>query len=248
MFNSWLIVVPARLASTRLPEKPLADLVGKSLIVRVVENLAPLREMGATIVVATDSQKITDICKKAGIESMMTAESHVSGTDRCHEVSQKYEHKYVMNVQGDEPFADIESLQNLMRMFENSHFEMGTLAFHRSDIGNYTNTNAVKVVFDINNKALYFSRSPIPYVRDEKVESWWQHQGVYVFKKMTLDQFVKFDVSRLEHYEKLEQLRALENGMSILVVAARKESIGIDTQEDLEKARKYIEEYQKGDP
>jgi 3-deoxy-manno-octulosonate cytidylyltransferase (CMP-KDO synthetase) len=237
MPSFWLILVPARLQSTRLPEKPLANLMGKPLIVRVVENLAPLIKLGAKVLVATDSLRIMEACKKEGIDAAMTRTDHGSGTDRCAEVATHYPHKYILNVQGDEPFADTRSLLNLMNRFENSNYDIGTLAVERTNSPDLANPNIVKLVKNKEGRALYFSRSPIPYYRDSEPISWWQHQGVYAYRRESLQKFVSLPPSPLEMIEKLEQLRAIESGMSILTVESTIPSFGIDTLEDLERAR-----------
>lgn len=233
----WLIIVPARLNSTRLPLKPLADLCGKPLILRVVENIASLKTKGVRIVVATDSEEIVSLCAKENIAAYLTLASHESGTDRCAEVATKAPEEFVMNLQGDEPFADASTLKALMEEFESSDADMATLAFRHYGPDKLDNPNIVKVTVTSAQKALYFSRSPIPHYRDSIPKSWLQHQGVYVFRKESLMNFVAMKPSSLEVAEKLEQLRALEGGMSILVVESKVESIGIDTPEDLVRAQ-----------
>jgi len=241
MRHPWLIIVPARLNSTRLPRKPLVDLHGKPLIVRVVENISPLAALGVRIVVATDSQQIVSLCHQENMEAVMTRPDHESGTDRCAEVASRYGESYIMNLQGDEPFADPATLRTLMEAFESSDADLATLAFRHAGPEGFENTNTVKVTIDARQRALYFSRSPIPHYRDSAPQSWLQHQGVYVFRKDSLMRFVAMKPSPLETAEKLEQLRALEGGMSILVVESKVSSLGIDTPEDLEKARNLFE-------
>jgi 3-deoxy-manno-octulosonate cytidylyltransferase (CMP-KDO synthetase) len=238
----WLVLVPARLQSTRLPEKPLADLFGKPLIVRVVQNLAPLAQQGCRIIVATDSQRIVDICKKEGIQAELTNADHESGTDRCAELAKKFPHEYVLNVQGDEPFADLASLQLLMARFESSNDDIGTLAVKREYSQDFNNPNIVKLVKNSEGRAIYFSRSPIPYYRDSLPVIWWQHQGIYAYRKASLQKFVALQPSSLERMEKLEQLRAIEAGMSILAVESTFQSFGIDTPEDLARATSILRE------
>ena len=240
--KNWLIVVPARLHSTRLPEKPLADLCGKPLIIRVCERLAPLKEKGASIIVATDSQKIADICIKANVAFAMTKADHQSGTDRVFEVSKNHDQNYILNVQGDEPFVNLEDLNRLMITMEASTEKlMGTMVHRCFDKKAFLNPNVVKAVVSKSNKALYFSRSPIPHSREEEnFDGFWQHIGVYAFKKSTLREFCEFSSSDLENFEKLEQLRALDNNIAICTTIAEKPAIGIDTLEDLEEAREYF--------
>lgn len=246
--KDWLVVIPARLQSTRLPEKPLKDICGKPMIVRVYENLSLLRELGAKTIVATDSEKVWNVCKSEGIEVEMTSESHNSGTDRCYEVASRHEKEFILNVQGDEPFADNDTLINLCNKLEGSSWaDIGTVVHYAANGHGYHDPNVVKVALTAEGKALYFSRSSIPYHRDapEKEHPFYHHQGIYAFKKESLQQFVDLNVSNLESTEKLEQLRALEYGMSILCVLSDKKAHGVDTPEDLEEARLIYKESKK---
>lgn len=240
LLKNWIIVVPARLGSTRLNKKPLQDLGGLPLIARVYQRLLPLKKEGAKIVVATDSLEVSEACQKHEVESQLTSSEHQSGTDRVYEVASKHPQKYILNVQGDEPFIEIQDLLTLMKCMENSAHKMGTLVYNNSSIEDYQNPNVVKVVTDQSKKALYFSRSPIPYYRDHDFQSFWQHQGVYAYSQDALSHFCSLPSSSLESLEKLEQLRALQAGIDILTVEASKPSLGIDTPEDLEHARKRI--------
>lgn len=237
-WDQWLIVIPARLQSTRLPEKPLQDLAGKPLIIRVQEQLQKLKHMGATIVVATDSDKVLAVCKSHGVHGVLTSVEHQSGTDRVHEVSQGYPHRYILNVQGDEPFVDIDDLDRLAEAMEvKNDIGMGTLVYSNQNQGDFENPNVVKAIISEDKKALYFSRSPIPFHRDNAFQKFWQHQGIYAYTRKTLDAFCKLQQHPLEELEKLEQLRALGFGIDILAIEAMKPSIGIDTPKDLEEAR-----------
>ena len=240
--NKWLIVIPARLHSTRLVEKPLVDLCGTPLIVRVCERLSPLEDLGAKIIVATDSEKILQVLTSHNIQGLMTSTQHQSGTDRVYEVSQQLTSEYILNVQGDEPFVNVEDLKSLMQqMQETKEDAMATLVHKNTDKVAFNNPNCVKAVISKSSRAIYFSRSPIPFDRDEKsFDYFWQHIGVYAFSKVALKNFCAFEQSRLEKCEKLEQLRALENNIPILITKASKPAIGIDTQEDLDEARKYF--------
>ncbi|MEZ4743151.1 MAG: 3-deoxy-manno-octulosonate cytidylyltransferase [Bdellovibrionota bacterium] len=248
--KDWLIVVPARLGSTRLPKKPLVDLAGKPLIVRVVENLTNLIHRGAEVVVATDSADIIQVCKSANIAVQMTRLDHHSGTDRCLEVANATPKKFVMNVQGDEPFICLTALEGLADFVESGRYEMATLAYCNRHKDAFESSNIVKIALCENTKrALYFSRSPIPnrtrYIYDDHLFGFWQHIGVYAYKIETLRKFCSFSPSLLEQMESLEQLRALENGIEIGVVYSEKPSIGIDTFEDLEKARERLAKAEK---
>lgn len=241
--SAWLIVVPARLGSERLPRKPLADLGGRPLIVRTCENLAPLAAAGARIVVATDSPEVYEACTGAGIACETTRADHQSGTDRCWEVASRYPHELIMNVQGDEPFAPTPDLISLAQEFAaRSEADIGTLVFSTTDQTAAADPNVVKAVGTSSGWALYFSRATIPYDRDSQTRShrparFWQHLGVYAFRRRRLQAFVALPPSPLETTEKLEQLRALENGWRILLHEARTHARGIDTPADLEAAR-----------
>ena len=243
---AWLVVVPARLASQRLPRKPLADLGGKPLIVRTCENLAPLARAGARVIVATDAVEVEEVCARAGISCASTRADHLSGTDRCWEVASRHPHELIMNVQGDEPFAPVDDLVRLAAAFAaRPDADIGTLVFPTKDQTVAADPNAVKAVGTAAGWALYFSRAALPYDRDAAdrrhlPSSFLQHMGVYAFRRTRLAAFVALPPSPLEQAEKLEQLRALENGWRILLHEARAYSRGIDTPEDLEAARARI--------
>lgn len=241
--NRWLVVVPARLRATRLPRKPLEDLCGKPLVVRVYENLAPLASAGATIVVATDHTDIVTACQTHGVPAVMTDERHASGTDRCFEVAQKHNLPFILNVQGDEPFVNTEDLLALMRMTErDQRADITTLVYSTTDRKDLANPNVVKVAVGANQYALYFSRSAIPHTREpaQLNPSFLRHVGVYAFRKEALQRFCSLPPGVLEQTEKLEQLRALENQMLIKVHPASSLTIGIDTPAELEAARAYF--------
>jgi 3-deoxy-manno-octulosonate cytidylyltransferase (CMP-KDO synthetase) len=236
--------VPARLASERLPMKPLQDLCGAPLIVRTFQNLAPLVAAGARVVVATDAAAVVEACAAHGIPAEMTRIDHQSGTDRCHEVAARNPgYPFVMNVQGDEPFADVRDLETLAReMAAKPDADMGTLVHEASDPATARDPNAVKAVRAATGWALYFSRAAIPYDREARERShvpakFWHHMGVYAFRRDRLAEFVRLGPSLLERTEKLEQLRALEAGWRIHLAVARTLTRGVDTPADLEAAR-----------
>ncbi len=237
--KNWLIVVPARLASQRLPRKPLADIAGKPMIVRVVENLKTLADVGATVVVATDTEEILQVCKNHDILAEMTKVDHPSGTDRCQEVAKAFNKPFILNVQGDEPFIDTEDLIALSRSLElKPSAQIATLVFESSDSTLFENPNAVKAVAGFDGRALYFSRAPIPFPRNKQDDfRFLVHLGTYAFRKEALTKFCTLPQGNLEITEKLEQLRALEHGLEIRLVKARSYCRGIDTPEDLEAAR-----------
>lgn len=236
--KAWLVVIPARLGSSRLPNKPLQLIGGIPMIVRVYQRIAPLIAPNIKIVVATDAQEIADICAQFSIPCELTRADHGTGTERCGEVALRHPCEYILNVQGDEPFIHVSDLKNLMTALENeSTADIATLAFKSDSLDDFQNPNVVKCVVSTTERALYFSRSPIPYFRDQtQVFSFLQHQGVYAFRRSSLIHFVGLAKSPLEECESLEQLRALQVGMNIKIVHAKEKSFGIDTAEDLEKA------------
>ncbi len=263
--RNWLVVVPARLASTRLPQKAILDLGGKPMVVRVYENLAPLAQAGAAIVVAVDEERVAAACRQFGVPYLMTSRDHATGTDRCAEVARLYRdpgqsassRSYILNVQGDEPFIDPKDLISLCTAFVAQQVQeralasphspvkplatrMGSLCFLSQDAERFAAPSCVKVVCSKDGHALYFSRSPIPHNRDlhgKLAGSFLVHMGVYAFDREALESFCALPPSPLEVTERLEQLRALEAGWRILMHEASGESLGIDTPADLEAAR-----------
>jgi 3-deoxy-manno-octulosonate cytidylyltransferase (CMP-KDO synthetase) len=239
--KSWLFIIPARLSSSRLPNKPLQDLGGKPLIVRVADNLRPLVDEGATVLVATDAEEVQEVCTKYGHKAVLTSANHPSGTDRCFEAAEHASSsiEFIMNVQGDEPFVSLEDLKGLAAHFSSKALPMGTLIYRNRDQQKFLDPSCVKVAVNQLGEALYFSRAPIPHDRDQGGwPGWfWQHVGVYAYRRTSLEKFCALDRSVLETHECLEQLRALDHGWSILTYEAKQAAIGIDTPEDLEKAR-----------
>jgi 3-deoxy-manno-octulosonate cytidylyltransferase (CMP-KDO synthetase) len=244
--SRWLIVIPARLKSERLPRKPLADLAGRPLVVRAYDNLRPLAKRGAHVVVALDHADTVRACEAFQIPYVMTKETHQSGTDRCAEVADQFSaYPLVLNVQGDEPFVNLDDLQALMSAMMNQHHQMGTLGFDRSDRKGYEDYNVVKIARADDGHAIYFSRAPIPFDRDASRDKslpirYTQHLGVYAFRREALKAFCNLPTSQLEQTEKLEQLRAVERGWKIHVATATTPSVGIDTAEDLKIAREML--------
>lgn len=244
-WESWLIVVPARLASKRLARKPLVDLGGKPLIQRVYENLAPLAARGADLRVATDSNEILAACERADIRVELSSSEHASGSDRCYELASKTSHPFIMNVQGDEPFASLADLDRLASLLAGkaSSKVMATLVYESSVTDQYLDPSSVKVVRARDGRALYFSRALIPYRDETKSAGTAQvsiHQGVYAFSREALKQFCSAPRGDLEITEGLEQLRALEHGIPIYTAEATEPSLGIDTASDLERAREIL--------
>lgn len=247
---STLIVIPARLAAVRLPQKPLRLLGGTPLIVRVWQRVSEM-EVGDRVVVATDDAKVVDIARDAGAEAVMTGTGHVSGTDRVAEVAsmpQFQEFSTIVNVQGDEPFIGRHAVEGAAELVSSGRFPLGTSASPASwDIAN--NPNVVKVVVGDDGRALYFSRAGIPFVRDrEAIGSteirMLQHIGVYAYSRDALNKWVNLPQHPLENTERLEQLRPLAAGIAIgVAIANEPPASGIDTEDDLSVANARWQEF-----
>lgn len=228
-----IAVIPARLASTRLARKALREIAGKPLIGVVYEAVrrSPLL---ADVIIATDSDEIMNICRRHGWRAQMTASTHRSGTERVHEVSCRESADVYINVQGDEPMVRPAQIATLLQVMENPQTQVGTLMTRASEI-DIPNPNAVKVVTDLYGRALYFSRATIPFDRDQTSPSYFKHLGLYAYRKAALDRFLSLPESSLERSERLEQLRFLENGIPIYCAETPYDSIGVDTEEDLQR-------------
>jgi 3-deoxy-manno-octulosonate cytidylyltransferase (CMP-KDO synthetase) len=228
-----IAVIPARLASTRLPRKMLREIAGKPLIGVVYEAVrsSPLLEQ---VIVATDSEEIMAACRQHGWNAQMTSTSHRSGTERVHDVSGRHAADVYINVQGDEPLTRPEHIATLLQVMENPAAQVGTVMTPAVPV-DIPNPNAVKVVSDLNGRALYFSRATIPFDRDGTQPPYFKHLGLYAYRKAALDRFVTLPESSLEKSERLEQLRFLENGISIYVGETPYDSVGVDTEEDLQR-------------
>lgn len=235
-------IIPARFASTRFEGKPLVEIDGKSMIQRTYEQAAKCTELTA-IWVATDDERIFNHVKNFGGNVIMTADTHPSGTDRIAEALRivATDVDAVINIQGDEPFIQPAQIEKVAAMLRQPHTQIATLAKQLNRNEDILNPNIVKVVFDANGKALYFSRSPIPYMRGVDPSVWvthtnfYKHIGLYGYQKSILFEITKLSPSRLELAESLEQLRWLEAGFSIQIGITDLETIGIDTPEDLQK-------------
>ncbi|HWQ91227.1 MAG TPA: 3-deoxy-manno-octulosonate cytidylyltransferase [Clostridia bacterium] len=238
-------IIPARYASTRFPGKPLALIAGKPLIQRVVEQCRQAKSL-TDVIVATDDARIAQAAS-AFCRVEMTAENHPSGSDRIAEVAGRCACDAVVNVQGDEPLIDPAVIDAVAGAL--AHDEMSTAATPIRQAGEYENPNVVKVVVSAAGRALYFSRRTIPYLRDlagrpagEQLAAFpfLKHLGIYGFRRDTLLRLVRFPVSPLESAEKLEQLRALENGIPIAVIRVNYDSVGVDTPEDVPRVEKLL--------
>jgi 3-deoxy-manno-octulosonate cytidylyltransferase (CMP-KDO synthetase) len=231
-----IIVIPARYASTRLPAKPLIEINGKPIIQWVYEKASGSR-LKDRIIVATDDERILKVALAFGAEAVMTSPACKSGTDRVYEAMEGQEGDIVINLQGDEPFIRADMVDTLFSAIERDNLNMATLCCPLKDESELTDPNTVKVVIDKDSFALYFSRSPIPFVRGQRRAPLYKHVGIYGFGRSFLEQFVFLEKSRLEETESLEQLRVLENGYKIKVLTTQYDGFGIDTEADLERAR-----------
>ena len=238
-------IIPARYSSSRFPGKLLAQLEGKPILQHVIEKCL-LSKMLDDVIVATDDPRIAEMAK-AFCRVEMTRTDHQSGTDRIAEVTQRCNLNSIINIQGDEPMIEPDVIDQVAALIDKN--EMSTAAAPINLPENWKSPNTVKVVINSSNKALYFSRYPIPFLRNyadspitEKLKTfpYLQHIGIYGYQKDALIKLVNYPVSPLEKAEKLEQLRALDNGISIVVAVVKHDSIGIDTQEDLEKIKEKL--------
>lgn len=238
-----IAVIPARYASTRFPAKLMQDLGGKTVIRRTYEA-AVSTNLFDDVFVVTDSELIYKEIISNGGKAIMSIKEHESGSDRIAEAIENMEVDLVINVQGDEPFIDKKPLEELINVFKydvEKKVDLGSLMFQITDKEEINNPNNVKVITDQQGFALYFSRSVIPFPRDENAGvRYMKHIGIYAFRKQALLDFYSLPMLSLEASEKLEQLRYLEYGKRIKMVETTHGSIGIDTEEDLEKARKLI--------
>ncbi len=241
-------IIPARFASTRFPGKPLALIGGRPMIQHVYEQALACEQL-SRVVVATDDERIKACVQKFGGEVYMTSDQHPSGTDRVAEVAtQLHDIDVVINIQGDEPFVQPMQLEQLCSMFSEAAVEIATLAHPISEEDFIHDPNVVKVVFSANNRALYFSRSAIPFLRGQTEGEWkdrqqhYQHLGLYAYRREVLLQLTKLSPSSLEQAESLEQLRWLQADFSIYLGVTPHKSLGIDTPADLERAERWWRE------
>jgi 3-deoxy-manno-octulosonate cytidylyltransferase (CMP-KDO synthetase) len=233
-----IAVIPARLASSRLPRKMLRDIAGVPLLAwvyRAVQRCSVLDQ----VIVATDSDEILRFCEQQGFVARMTSPDHRSGTERVHEISTVIPADVYLNIQGDEPLTRPDHIESLIAVMRSAGVEVGTLKTPAADADVF-NPSAVKVVTDAYGRALYFSRATIPHDRDGTRPRYYKHLGFYGYRKQALDRFVGWPESSLERSERLEQLRFLENGVPIYVAETPFDSVGVDTEEDLQRVEEIL--------
>jgi 3-deoxy-manno-octulosonate cytidylyltransferase (CMP-KDO synthetase) len=231
-------VIPARIASTRLPRKPLRHILGKPMVQRVYEAARACRGL-SDVIVATDSDEIFSLCRKHGWQAQMTSEQCRSGTDRVREVAQIVSADLYVNVQGDEPLARPEHLDALLSVMKPG-VEVGTV-FTPCPPEDVSNPNAVKIVTARDGRALYFSRAAIPFDRDGRRDvRYCKHLGFYAYTPRTLEQFCQWPESELERAERLEQLRFLDHGVNIYAAETPFDTVGVDTEEDLLRVEQLL--------
>jgi 3-deoxy-manno-octulosonate cytidylyltransferase (CMP-KDO synthetase) len=240
-------IIPARYASSRFPGKPLVDILGKPMIQWVYERACRAKFLDE-VIVATDDQRIFDVVTNFSGKVAMTSDTAVNGTERIAEITQKIAAKLIVNIQGDEPLVDPDVIDQLVVLMQNNPAApVGTLVKKIEDVENLMNPNIPKVVVDKDFYALYFSRSIIPFYRDVpdqrkwlRNENYYQHIGLYIYRREFLLKFVKLPISNLERIERLEQLRILENGYKIKVALTETKSIGVDVPSDIDRVISFL--------
>ena len=233
-----IAVIPARLASTRLPHKMLREIAGEILIARVYQGVRSCSLLD-DVIVATDSDEIMRVCQQHGWHARMTSAANRSGTERVHEVSTLVVADVYVNVQGDEPLTRAEHIATLLDLMNDPGVQVGTVKTPAA-AEDINNPSAVKVVTDSSGRALYFSRATIPYDRDATKPRYFKHLGLYAYRKPALDRFCALPESALERSERLEQLRFLENGIPIHVAETPYDTVGVDTEEDVKRVEKIL--------
>jgi 3-deoxy-manno-octulosonate cytidylyltransferase (CMP-KDO synthetase) len=232
-------VIPARLSSTRLSRKVLRTIAGRPMV-EWVWRAAAASGLMDPVVVATDSEEVASVCRERGIPVAMTSPECPSGSDRVREVARVIDADIYVNIQGDEPTLTADFFPPLLELFERAEVEVSTLAVHCPP-EEFTNPNAVKVVTALDGRALYFSRATIPFDRDAiGFAGYRKHLGIYAYRRAALERFAALAPSPLEKLERLEQLRLLENGIDIYVATAPRDTIGVDTEEDLARAEAML--------
>jgi 3-deoxy-manno-octulosonate cytidylyltransferase (CMP-KDO synthetase) len=236
-----IAIIPARLASTRLPRKILREIAGRPMLAHVVEAAQRSPQL-ADVIVATDSHEVFDFCGRNGWRAEMTSASHRSGTDRIWELAQRTPADVYVNVQGDEPLARPEHISALLAPMQNSAALVSTVKTP-CGVSDINNPNAVKVVTDLEGRAMYFTRATVPFDRDRSGEArHFKHLGFYAYRREALEKFCAWPESELERVERLEQLRFLEHGIDIHVTETPYDTVGVDTEADLERVESILSE------
>ena len=234
-----IAIIPARLASTRLPRKVLREIAGRPMLAWVYEAARACSRL-QDVIIATDSDEVAAACERNSWAYRMTSPAHRSGTDRVHEVAKSVTADVYVNIQGDEPLARREHLDVLLDLMQRHEFEVGTLKTPCS-AEDVNNPNAVKVVTALDGRALYFSRATIPFDRDRTgAVRYYKHLGFYAYRKAALDRFCAWPESELEQTERLEQLRFLDHGVAIQVAETPYDTVGVDTEEDLRRVEEIL--------
>ena len=232
-------VIPARLASTRLPRKVLREVAGRPMLAWVYDAARACPQLD-DLIIATDSEEVATLCQRHHWPFQLTSPDLPSGSDRVHAVAQQIDAEIYVNIQGDEPMLKPEHIASLLAPFAHPHVEVSTLKV-RCTPENIANPNAVKVVTATDGRALYFSRATIPYDRDATGQAtYWKHIGLYAYRKAALNRFPALSPSMLERTEKLEQLRFLEHGFSLYVEPTDYDTVGVDTEEDLKRVEQIL--------
>ena len=233
-----MIIIPARLASTRFPNKILANIHGLPMVIATAKRVQNLDD----VAIAADTEEVVALAHDYGFKAILTSQNHQSGTDRITEAASKLslsEDEIIVNVQADEPFIEEAVVKSVIERAKNTD-AMITSACKKIDLTHVQDPNLVKVILNAHGNAIYFSRSAIPYDREGGFEGYFGHLGIYAFRKKSLETFCTLPYAPIEHIEKLEQLRAIYHGYSIAMVEVESQSFGIDTKEDLERALTFF--------
>jgi len=233
-----MIIIPARLASTRFPNKILANIHGLPMVIATAKRVQNLDD----VAIAADTEEVVTLAHDYGFKAILTSQNHQSGTDRINEAASKLslsEDEIIVNVQADEPFIEEAVVKSVIERAKNTD-AMITSACKKIDLSHVKDPNLVKVILNAHGNAIYFSRSAIPYDREGGFEGYFGHLGIYAFRKKSLETFCTLPYAPIEHIEKLEQLRAIYHGYSIAMVEVESQSFGIDTKEDLERALTFF--------
>ncbi|WP_067176367.1 3-deoxy-manno-octulosonate cytidylyltransferase [Sulfurospirillum sp. UCH001] len=233
-----MIIIPARLASTRFPNKILANIHGLPMVIATAKRVQNLDD----VAIAADTEEVVTLAHDYGFKAILTSQNHQSGTDRINEAASKLsltEDEIIVNVQADEPFIEEAVVKSVIERAKNTD-AMITSACKKIDLSHVKDPNLVKVILNAHGNAIYFSRSAIPYDREGGFDGYFGHLGIYAFRKKSLETFCALPYAPIEHIEKLEQLRAIYHGYSIAMVEVESQSFGIDTKEDLERALTFF--------